>query len=451
MYDYRSRLTHTIITVPQLRDKFARFQSAFDDALAEDGHDDGIDIDSWATDVSHGAYNLELLLGGSHSSLRAILDRLDESYASVDSGYADFADLYGELDEWDTLAAEDFRLQFMAKFADVNLGQLEAIKELIGLTSAFLELIARTRADLDALLDSAIEACQNYEPADGASGWNTFWKVAGVTAGVAGAVALGLPTGGASLVGGSATVVGAMAGIGGELSDGGDQQTREFEEATLIGVDFMYGVRALQERMIEEANALAGLIQADVDLLGDGSALQVNRPRVADVPDDQLVAQFPYYGSDSTMSVNLYQLWRAGTLRLPSVAVEYADSATSINTTRTTRAAALSGVEFIHGGFVERWSGLFDVVQDKLAQARDDLVDTGATLVSIAEEYSKTDDGNAVLIHDSAANLQEDLMLQIAQSQQNGNLDDVPSYVPQAPTSDSTLPSPEDERRFPRY
>jgi hypothetical protein len=270
MYEYRGEFIEET-TAAELAEKWDRFRAVMREAMIADQGDrfEDWDLEAWLEDITHGEFDFAAFVAGNPSALDTVLDNLDQAYESINASWTDFAALSGELDEWDTRTAEDFRIRYMGKFPEANLNQLEVIEELISITGAYRELIYRVRYDAAAILDSAIVACENFEPSDGASSWNSFLTTASVLAGVAGA----------------------------------DRRAR----------------------------------------------------------------------------------------RCGRSAVGYADAARNVNSTRAPRTGVVTGVSYISGAAAQQWSDLFDVLQGRLAEVRNDLVATGDILCDIAEAYARAD------------------------------------------------------------
>jgi hypothetical protein len=136
---------------------------------------------------------------------------------------------------------------------------------------------------------------------------------------------------------------------------------------------------------------------------------------------------------------DVVDLWRAGVVMLPTVAVQYATVASELHATELSESGAFSRPGGGMGPFHPVWTALRNTMQDKVAvESRDNLVKAGEALKKIAESYATTD-------HMSAQQLgifqerTEDVM----DTSDNPNPAEVPPpYVPEAPSTDD--PHPED-------
>jgi hypothetical protein len=134
---------------------------------------------------------------------------------------------------------------------------------------------------------------------------------------------------------------------------------------------------------------------------------------------------------------DLTDLWRAGAVQLPQVAVQYSEMARALHKTGLSDEAAFRRSTGGYGPLYTAWTGLRNTIQnDVAARSYDNLVASGGALTQIAGAYATTD-------HLSAE--------QVGQYQQA--VEDIehsvnpdrspPAYVPDAPRS--TDPHPEEE------
>ncbi|MEV0647528.1 hypothetical protein AB0I28_19905 [Phytomonospora sp. NPDC050363] len=408
--------------------KFDEFKRAFVDALIEDSEIEGAD-DFYSVGAQPNLWhqvhmNAKFVVSGNPFSLEPVVGKLYDGFRDLQTAMGEFRGLDTELQGWSTRAAGQFRTGYYDKFERVNLNQLVVTSELAGLVGGYRQIMAAGRKDFDAILDSAIAACRGYrKESGGSSAWSTGFKVAGIVATVAGTVAAVFGTAGLAApeaVGGGIAIVGGLASLGSSATESsGGSTTRTFGSPFEILSQFNSVSDSLCERMVTEADRLLAVLTSDVDEVGDGSALVVPRPDVATLNANQYLTEFPFYGDSNDQTVDLLELWMAGTRRLPIVAATYGEAGSRLPYSGSSLTAGLSDAEFIGAGAVAYLDHLLDVLVHRIGQTRDDLVDVGGILVDIAWAYAETD-------QDSAAGLQA----LIDDERQRGNLDDVPTQVP---------------------
>jgi hypothetical protein len=134
---------------------------------------------------------------------------------------------------------------------------------------------------------------------------------------------------------------------------------------------------------------------------------------------------------------DLVDLWEAGAVKLPQVAVQYAELAQTLHQTGLSESAAFSRSTGGLGPLHPVWTGLRTTIQDKIVVGSyRNLIAAGRVLTEIAAAYATTDHLNA----DQLGQYQR----AITGIQNSANPDGrPPSYVPDPPTSDD--PHPEDE------
>ncbi|CAM3566803.1 hypothetical protein [Stackebrandtia soli] len=412
-----------IITDSALWAKFDEFKIAYVDALIEaDEVENATEFyDSFKANVWHQVHmNAQFVISGRPRSLDPVVDYLTEAKQHLQTAEGDFSGLASELVAWSGQGATKFKNEYQDKFGPVNANQFVMIGELTGFTLGYRQLMAKARKDFDAMLDSAIAACHSYEKdSGGASGWNTAFKVVGIAAVAAGMVAAALGTGGASL-GVGATIIGGFAGFG-EAATSPSEGSRSvaFSHPFEILSQLNTVSDGLCETMVGESDKLLRVLTDDLSEIGDGEALIIPRPDVSGLPPNQYLADFPYVGASNDMTVDLLALWMSGTRRLPLVAYSYAKAGGQVSYCDSGINVGLGSADFVGGGVVENLKYLFDVVQARLSEMRDDLVDVGAVFVGIAEAYSATDEGGAAALN-----------ALIEEERAYGNLDDVPTSIP---------------------
>ncbi|CAM3560833.1 hypothetical protein [Stackebrandtia soli] len=115
------------------------------------------------------------------------------------------------------------------------------------------------------------------------------------------------------------------------------------------------------------------------------------------------------------VGVELSILWRNGAVRLPEVANQYAIASQQTGGTSGPDAEAFEPAREAPGlmpdfndlmtpmGWIyPQWTSLRDTLQLVLASTSENLSDTGACLVGIAEDYAESDEGNAKELLDQA-------------------------------------------------
>jgi hypothetical protein len=134
---------------------------------------------------------------------------------------------------------------------------------------------------------------------------------------------------------------------------------------------------------------------------------------------------------------DLIDLWEAGAVKLPQVAVQYAELAQTVHKTGLSEGGAFSRSTGGLGPLHPVWTSLRGKVQDDIVvRSHRNLLAAGRVLTEIAHAYATTDHLNA----DQVGQYQQ----AIAGIQNSANPDGrPPSYVPDAPISDD--PHPEDE------
>lgn len=131
---------------------------------------------------------------------------------------------------------------------------------------------------------------------------------------------------------------------------------------------------------------------------------------------------------------DLTDLWRAGAVLLPTVAIQYSTVASALHRTSLSEGPAFSRTGGGMGPLHSAWTGLRDTMQDRVAvKTYDNLVRAGDALKQIAESYATTD----YLNRDQLAEFHHEI--------ENADDDPVfepPAYVPDAPSTAD--PHPED-------
>lgn len=134
------------------------------------------------------------------------------------------------------------------------------------------------------------------------------------------------------------------------------------------------------------------------------------------------------------LSAELYKLWYAGKVELPTVAATYGEAAQQLHVTGLDDAGAFSGGQG-SGTFGGSWAAMRNMFQDQvLCTTAENLTDTGAALTAIALDYAKADGQTG-----------DDLQTSIDGLADSG-LDQPPVYVPEPPRH--TDPHPEE---YPPY
>lgn len=401
-----------------LWDKFDRFKEAYVEALIEDEEID--DADEWydgsMTSLWHQVHmNADFIISGRPQYLDRALDQLGTSFLHVSGSFGEFAGVYAEIDAWDARTALQFRQGYVDKYYGVRQNQLTVLRELSGIIGGFRQIMAVARRDFEAVLDAVIESCEDYEKTDGGSnGISTAFQVIGIAATVAGVVAAGLALGPGSItvagtlvtaeaIGGGATIVGGLAGLAAEATGSSEpalSQPGSFGSAHEILVNFQRVTDALCERMVVEADAVIELLNDHVTAVGDGRHLILDQPTLTSLTPAQYRTEFPYVGDANDMTVDLFNLWLAGARRMPLVATFYADASQELEYADTRVLLGIGNAECAGSGARENIEFLLDVVRTRFGHNRDNLVAIGGALVSVAQDYSTTDEGGAQALND---------------------------------------------------
>jgi len=132
---------------------------------------------------------------------------------------------------------------------------------------------------------------------------------------------------------------------------------------------------------------------------------------------------------------DLIDLWRAGAVQLPQVAVQYSELAGALHKTGLSEGPAFDRSIGGRGPLFDTWTSLRNTIQNDIAvRTHSNLLTAGKVLTEIADAYATTDYLNA----DELGGYQQ----AIAALQVSPNPDARPPSVPDAATSDD--PHPED-------
>jgi hypothetical protein len=148
-------------------------------------------------------------------------------------------------------------------------------------------------------------------------------------------------------------------------------------------------------------------------------------------PDESVgdVGTGPGFGAD------LYQLYRAGRLLLPEIAMRYYELATALQDTQGTSLAAFTAIGDRDPAH-RVWIDVRDELQEVFRTSSINFRDTGEALVEIADRYARTDS--------EAADRMADLLDQNDDQYQSEPLivpdAPAPEYVPTAPGLDNRHP-----------
>jgi hypothetical protein len=130
---------------------------------------------------------------------------------------------------------------------------------------------------------------------------------------------------------------------------------------------------------------------------------------------------------------DLRELWHAGAVDLPQVAVQYSELAVDLHQTGRSQEAAFRRSIGGMGRLYDQWTRLRNAVQDEIAvRSHNNLVAAGETLVKIADSYATTEYLNAEQINQYHAYVES------IESSDEGYRR--PPYVPDAPSSDDAHP-----------
>jgi|GEM_PF-2978699 len=136
--------------------------------------------------------------------------------------------------------------------------------------------------------------------------------------------------------------------------------------------------------------------------------------------------------SDGVKVDDLAELWRAGKVNLPTVAIQYSEMASQLHQTAQTEQSAFTRSIGGLGPLYDAWTDLRNLMQDHIAvKSHDNLVAAGEALAWTAEAYATEDHLNGQQL-----------------DRFNDEIDDItsdpdrppPPYIPSPPTSDSHQP-----------
>jgi hypothetical protein len=135
---------------------------------------------------------------------------------------------------------------------------------------------------------------------------------------------------------------------------------------------------------------------------------------------------------------DLVDLWEAGAVKLPQVAIQYSELAQGLHQTGLSDEAAFTRSIGGYGPLFTAWTGLRNMVQNDVAvRSHNNLLAAGRALTQIADAYATTDHLSAQQVGQYQQDI-EDIQHSPNQDRQP------PDYVPDAPSS--TDPHPEEER-----
>lgn len=127
------------------------------------------------------------------------------------------------------------------------------------------------------------------------------------------------------------------------------------------------------------------------------------------------------------LAAELFKLWRAGEVALPTVAAVYGETAQAIHATSASDGAFSGGQG--SGSFAGAWANMRALFQDQvLGVTANNLVDIGDALKIIATNYSQDDSATADAFEESIKNLPY------------SGLDQPPPYIPRPPAHDEPPP-----------
>lgn len=137
---------------------------------------------------------------------------------------------------------------------------------------------------------------------------------------------------------------------------------------------------------------------------------------------------------------DLTELYRAGAVKMPQVAVQYSEMAQELHKTALSETAAFSRSIGGLGPLYSAWTNLRDIAQGQIAvTSHENFIAAGEVLATIATNYANTDNLNAAELNEY-----QDFVSGI--SDPGSDLPDYerpPAYIPDAPDPDD--PHPEEQ------
>lgn len=332
--------------------------------------------------------------------------RLRRASRSLDeaSGYSGFAELITLMDKWQGEAAYNFQRDVIPKFGVSVVHQLVFIDELIAVALCLHEVIERGRGDALGLaqdLKDKVEVDTTAIPLE-----TVLW--------VAGSIAAGIATFGASAPATAAVVAGRIGfGIGianGTLGavralSGGRTGDRAISGDTAY--EFIPSCREQIERIIDKGNTEVETVMDALnrDLSGGGvDQLCISRPKILDGAAFELVDAAQR--SEGYQVECLADLRFAGTVTLPTMA-EYFNSAYGDVLNLSDLFDTAIGYAVVASTSRHILRTAIDTLAEAFEDTRDYLYRAGVTLTAIADEYFDREDLNQAMMESFARQLDE--------------------------------------------